>query len=233
VIVADTSHLQDERIVQLIMTELGRATAVPADAGGPIDAAAERRHLQVCGDCAHRVRELRDLLWTLELAGAELEPARVEQAWQEARRAASAGGLAQRVRQSVGGAVRDLVASLAPETLVPSPAVRGAGSAVPGMQVFVTDEYAVSISLAGPPQADRLRLIGNVTPRAAQELPSGGRATIYCGTEVIHAGIAALGEFEAERVPRGDLHIDIELGASRIQLSPIHAGQRASEAEED
>lgn len=228
---ANSGHLPDERIVQLVMKELGR-TDEPAGGEGPA-AGTERSHLLACGACAHRVRELRDLLWTLELAGAELDPDRVEQVWQEAKDTARARGLTQRLRDGLTGAVRDLVASIAPETLVPSPAVRGSGAAVPAVQVFVTDEYAVSLSVTVSSQADQVRLVGSITPRTSQDLPSGGRATIYGGTEVIGVDVNSLGEFEAERVPPGDLHIDIELGASRIQLSPIHAGRPASEARED
>lgn len=231
--VADTSHLPDERIVQLVMKELGRDPAVPQAGDSPSDAADERRHLQSCGACAHRMREMQDLLWTLELAGTDLSPERVEQVWQEAKRAASAAGLAQRVRDGLSGAVRDLVASIAPETLVPSPAVRGRGSARSGMQVFVTDEYAISVSISDSAQAGRLRVVGSVTPRLSPELPGGGRVTIYGGAEVIGADINQNGEFDAEPVPRGDLHIDVELGETRIQLSPMHAGKPASQAQEE
>ena len=136
-----------------------------------------------------------------------------------------------RLRAFLGGAVRELTATLVTDTLVPSPAVRGSNLALPKLLVFETDEHAVSISVSL--EGERTRLLGSIVPKLSESIPSGGSATIYGGTEPMRVDVSDHGEFEAAGVPRGDLHIDIELGDVRIQISPIHTIGPASDPMDD
>jgi hypothetical protein len=232
-----SDHVPDGGMVELLLAEFG----LDPRSGSDSEKASwevERTHLLTCTDCARRAVEFRETLWALELATDEPAPGLVTQVWLEARRCLDLDshpekGLARRLTGKLGGLVRELAASLTVESATPSLAVRGANRAAPRLMVFETEEYTVSVSVSGTAQPDRFCLVGHVTPKVSESLPGSGQATVFGGAEVIRVPLNELGEFEVDAAPRGDLHIDLELGGARIQLSPVPAHEPGADPSEE
>jgi hypothetical protein len=175
--------------------------------------------------------EVREMIRLLELARApELTSEKAAAVWREIqRRAASApamgaagtGDLVRRLQESVIQVARELVASLVPDTLIPSGAVRSTATELPKVLVYETDDLSISISFAGHPGSERLRLIGQVAPKTEIELPAGGRIAVFSEREMFATNLDEFGEFIVQGVPPGNLHMDILLGSDAIQISPI------------
>ncbi len=185
-----------------------------------------------------QAQELREMIWALELASApELSPQKIAMLWREVRSRTSAGaapgvaGILSQMRDGLAHALREVAATLVQESLIPSPAVRGTETALPRLLVYETDEYAISLTFQAPPEATLLKLIGQVVPKIAPDLPPGGEIAVWSEAETKFGRLDTNGEFSVEGVPSGDLHIDILLGTDSIQLSPIHTG--ALRARED
>lgn len=172
--------------------------------------------------------EMREMVWALELAAAkEMSREEAYQVWLKVKGRSMESvrenvGTFDRLRGSLTRGLREVAASLVQESLLPSLAVRGATSAQPKLLVYETDEFAISVSFSGPPEATRLKLIGQVAPKVSPEIPSGGKIALWSDSETFFAEVNEHGEFSVDNVPRGDLHMDILLGDDCIQLSPIH-----------
>jgi len=175
--------------------------------------------------------ETREMLRLLELARApEVTSEKAAAVWREIQRrtaappvtgAAGAGDFWRRFQEGVVQSAREVVASLVPETLMPSGAVRSAAIELPKVLVYQTDALSISISFAGRPGSDHLRLIGQVAPKVEAELPPGGQIAVFSERELFAADLDEFGEFVVEGVPPGILHMDILLGSDAIQISPI------------
>lgn len=173
--------------------------------------------------------EVREMIWALELAaGPEIEPGRAAAIWSEVKRRARSqsipvsSGFLARFREGLVRGCRQVAATLVQEALAPSPAVRSADVAVPTLLVYETEHFAISLSFSGPPDSTHVNLIGQVVPKVATELPSGGKIAVWSEGDTGFADLDERGEFALESVPRGDLHMDILLGTEAIQISPIH-----------
>lgn len=169
---------------------------------------------------------LREVVWALELAAQPaITAAEAKAVWQRVKKQAAAGaGLGaamRRLRDDIVLGWREVSATLVPEALVPSPAVRGSETAEPALLVYETDAFAISLSLIAPPEANRLRLIGQLVPKTAGAIPAGGKVVVWSERETSTGEVNEHGEFALDGVPRGDLHMDILIGEDAIQLSPI------------
>ena len=175
--------------------------------------------------------EMREMIRLLELArGPELTSEKAAFVWREVQRrapssqalgATDAGDLLRRLRESVVQGARELAASLVPEALAPSGAVRSAATELPKVLVYETEDLTISISFAGNPASERLKLIGQVAPKAEVELAAGGQVAVFSEREMFAAELDHYGEFAVAGVPSGNLHMDIRLGSDSIQISPI------------
>jgi hypothetical protein len=164
--------------------------------------------------------------WALELAARpEMSAADAARIWQEVRRRADesplTGDAVRRLRDGLVRGWRQLTASLVQETLIPSPAVRGPEAARPALLVYETDEFAISLSFSAPNEADRLRMVGQLVPKRAREIPAGGKVLVWSEHATSSGELNDHGEFALDELPRGDLHMDILLGGDSIQISPI------------
>jgi hypothetical protein len=171
---------------------------------------------------------IREVHWALELAaGHQVSRVQADRIWQQVKGMASegaesaAGGALRRLREGLLQGWRQISASLVQEILVPSAAVRGAESAEPALLIYETDRFAISLSFSRPNETSRLRLVGQLAPKSATEIPAGGRIIVWGNQESATSELDERGEFALDPVPGGDLHMDILLGKDAIQLSPI------------
>ena len=181
---------------------------------------------------------VREVHWALELAASPPVPdAEAARIWRlvRARAAASTGsdvtGALRRLRDGLKSGWREITATLVPDALLPSLAVRGVEAAQPALLVFETDAFAISLSLSSPPEQNRVRMVGQLVPKSATEIPAGGRVVVWSGRETAAGEVNEHGEFAFDGLPHGDLHMDILIGDDAIQLSPIQtrAGRRTEE----
>lgn len=182
--------------------------------------------------------EMRQMLWALQFSATpEMSHERAAAVWGEVKRQAGVRSVddpGEAVRRLWGGLARGwrlVTAMLVPEVLVPSPAVRGAATALPKLLVYETDSFSISLSFMGSPQSDRIKLVGQVVPKVASEIPAGGKVALWSDRETVFGDVNEYGEFTVESASRGELHMDILLGTESIQLSPIQT--RAVQVTED
>jgi hypothetical protein len=171
---------------------------------------------------------VREVHWALELAASpKVSPAEAAQIWQRVKQEATAdagadlSGAIRRLRAGLLRGWREVTATLVQEALIPSPAVRGTASAQPALLVYETDAFAISLSFSAPPETNRLRMVGQLVPKTATEIPAGGKVVVWSERETASSEVNEHGEFALDDIPRGDLHMDILLGEDAIQLSPI------------
>jgi hypothetical protein len=235
--VASDRHPEEDRILVLAADEVGVLARLQTPGEQPVTAR-ERFHVRDCSFCAGRVSETRRTLLTLELTAAAVSDQEAESIWESARRecgfAASSAttgdgapvlseqGRADRPRgfRALAGRLGDLFATLVPDGPLESAAVRGT-ALLPRLLVYETDDHTISLALN--PRGERVEIAGSVTPKGAGELPAGGRATVYGETGECSAHLNDHGEFLIPGIPRSDLHLELELGDTRVQVSPIHA----------
>lgn len=148
--------------------------------------------------------------------------------WREVQRrsrvSSAAPDLSQvlgRLRDGVMSGMRELAATLVPDALVPSAAVRSAGAGRPRLLMYETEDHTISVSFSGRRGSERLKLIGQVAPKRDLEIAPGGKVAVFGASDAAFGEVNAYGEFVLEDVPPGDLHMDIVMGADAIQISPI------------
>lgn len=189
----------------------------------------EAAHLERCPTCSRQMTEYRETLRLLRLASVEPSPETVERILARARQEAGRDPIGVRsapgqgLTGRVGEAIREIVATLIPMSLAPAAGVRGTSLDPRLPQVFDTDEYTVSLSVLESSDPGRIRLLGSLAPKRMEVERPGGVATIFCGNSAIIVPIDSDGEFEADHLEPGDLHMEIDLPGTRITISPIPA----------
>lgn len=221
-------HLTDERIVEIQTGALASPLLADSTQAGEL-LPPEVAHLAVCEACSGQMAEVRRTLVALRLASRKPSDETVEKivAWakrqvEEDRSQPSAMpdlGLTGKIRETI----RELVATLIPQPFVPAAGVRGLGLESQMCQVFDTEEFTVSVSVSESDLPGRVRLLASLTPKLTDRLITGGTVTIIGRDAVIQTSVAGGGEFEADHLEPGDLHVEIDLEGCRIQLSPVCA----------
>lgn len=175
-----------------------------------------------------RSEEMREVIWALELAScASVDSVTADGIWREVKRRAAVRPGAEVIRTArtiwgeVSRGLREVVATLDQRTLRPAAAVRSAGEDRPRVLIYETDQYAVSLTFSGAPEATRVSMIGQIVPKAATSIPEGGRVAVFSDRETSLAAVNEFGEFSVSGVRRGSLHMDLLLGTESIQISPI------------
>lgn len=224
----EDSHLTDERIVEIQTGALAGSRLAGSTRAGEL-LPPEAAHLAVCEACSGQMAEVRRTLVALRLASRMPSDETVEKIVARGKRQAEEDrsqpsampnhGLTGKIRETV----RELVATLIPQPFVPAAGVRGPGLESQMCQVFDTEEFTISFSVSESDLPGRVRLLASLTPKLADRLITGGTVTIIGRGALIQTSLTDGGEFEADDLEPGDLHVEIDLEGCRIQLSPVCA----------
>jgi hypothetical protein len=182
--------------------------------------AAVHAHVATCATCGRTLERAERLLAAARVAPVAAPSAEmIDRAWRRIARAR----LVDRAIARAGEALETVVAALVGDSTEPSPAVRGATTAVPRVLVYETDDVGISISLAGHGESE-ITLKGQVMPRHDTSLPDGGRVVIAAGDHGVELSLGAFGEFDAGTLPRETLHLVFVIGSARIELPAVPVG---------
>jgi len=125
--------------------------------------------------------------------------------------------------------LREVLATLVADSLVPSPTVRGAAEGGgPRVLLYETDDYAVTLSLppatkCSPPDA----VLGQIVPRRGDILPAGGRAILNYRDARYEEAVSEDGEFRFDAIPSSPEGLSILLADTIIRLSlPVDPGAK-------
>lgn len=195
-------------------------------------------HLEGCLRCTREFNEAKDLVRLLELARLPVLPDALaqdtlprvlalarERAFRRAAEASPILALPASWLAHVGGALRELAASLVADSLRPTQALRAASTSSDGsprVLKYEAGEFALSISLSVGPKGRKLR--GQVTPRSAAELPESRRALLHvAGQDQAHdhfvdSEVSEFGEFVFDAIPAGEVRLSVLAGSDLIQV---------------
>lgn len=202
----------------------------------PDAAASVHEHLRGCPRCAERRADAEELVRLLRDARLPVVPEALASDTlprvlalareRDARRAAEASPSDQgewwaRAR----AAAREFVAVLVGDSLTPTHALRGGGG--PRVLRYEAGDYALSIALSEGPRGRQLR--GQVTPRAAAELPEARRALLHVTSReaevhIVDGEVSEFGEFLFDAVPAGEVHLSILAGEEVIRVEVEASG---------
>lgn len=180
-------------------------------------------HLQECATCSELEREIRNLIGAMRISG-HPEPSDdlIRSTW---KRIQSLGSGEEAVVRELIGTVREKLrevwATLAPDALAPSLAVRGTTSASPRLLVYESEDYAISLSFTFSRECQAMDILGKVIPKTSTQIPPEGRVVLYEDDSEHEAELGEHGGFRYTQIRRGPIRLDIELGEYRIHLPRI------------
>lgn len=180
-------------------------------------------HVSSCDDCGRRLARVRNVLVLLQLdARTAPSAALVTRTLEAMKRSASAGVPARSdgALTQVMEAARRLVATLVADSLLPSMAFRGVRAAMPRMLVYETEPYALCLSLSPGRSPGGTNVQGQIMPRHAARLPE-GTATIEWRDGRAREALSEFGEFRFDEVNATEVHVQIALGGTVINLAPL------------
>jgi len=168
------------------------------ESGSELHATAE--HVEGCARCREIARRQRSLLDSLESSRLEEPPATLVEA--ALRRITAARAAADSPLQAalaelfarLPKPLREIRAVLIADSLIPSPLLRGSGTARRSL-LFDSEDYRIALGLGSA--ADRPGILkGQVSPKHSSSLPEGGRAILGLRDGVKECMLSRFGEFE-------------------------------------
>jgi len=188
------------------------------EAGEP-DGSPVSRHLPGCASCTRLAGEIRHVFEIIRHSRLA-EPPReaVERAIAAVLNELAAEPAAgERLLSGSLAALREIWAALVGDSLALGAVVRAGGTARERTLLFETDDYAITLSLT-PAQPAGFEVIGQVSPRASNELPSGGRAVLTAAGATDERTLSPFGEFVFENASGAMTDLSIVLAGDRIRL---------------
>jgi hypothetical protein len=182
-------------------------------------------HLRECESCSQSHEQVRKLVGAMRIAG-HPDPSGelILTTWSRIQALDSSQrdrADARDVIDSVKDKLREIWATLAPDALAPSLAVRGTTSASPRLLVYESDDYAISLSFSLKGDGRTMDILGKVIPRTSAYIPPGGHVILFEDDSEHEAELEEYGGFRFGDICRGPIRVDVEVGDYRIHLPRI------------